>query len=280
MNMVMRVNKLQVASDIKILLPANNYVFENDTRLLIPFTSGEKIGFMNSQQEIVLNSQFSMYYGDCYNVDDLVKVAVTELYGYPRANGKVSVYSKPLYGLINHLGEFIIPPENIYLLQAKGSSLVTLQNKEGKYGVVDIHCNEIVPFGKYSWIDGFDKGLARVNVQVNDKSEIGCCRKYWGIIDEKGNEVLPLVYDDIWNFFNKNRTSTNVVKNGVSKQLDLRLLNPSLSQSNHSVYGRCSSESEHYGEYSGSYAQDVMGYSDEVINDAFDGEPDAYWNID
>ena len=36
----------------------------------------------------------------------------------------------------------------------------------------------------------------------------------------------------------------------------------------------------HYGEYEGSYAQDVMGYSDDVINDAFDGEPDAYWNID
>ena len=27
-------------------------------------------------------------------------------------------------------------------------------------------------------------------------------------------------------------------------------------------------------------AQDVAGYSDDVINDAFDGEPDAYWNID
>lgn len=36
----------------------------------------------------------------------------------------------------------------------------------------------------------------------------------------------------------------------------------------------------HYGEYEGSYAQDVMGYSDDVINDAFDGESDAYWNID
>ena len=36
----------------------------------------------------------------------------------------------------------------------------------------------------------------------------------------------------------------------------------------------------HYGEYAGTYAQDVMGYSDDVINDAFDGEPDAYCNID
>lgn len=32
----------------------------------------------------------------------------------------------------------------------------------------------------------------------------------------------------------------------------------------------------HYGEYAGTYAQDVAGYSDDVITDAFDGEPDAY----
>ncbi len=35
-----------------------------------------------------------------------------------------------------------------------------------------------------------------------------------------------------------------------------------------------------YGEYAGTYAQDDAGYSDEEINDIFDGEPDAYWNID
>lgn len=31
-----------------------------------------------------------------------------------------------------------------------------------------------------------------------------------------------------------------------------------------------------YGEYAGSYARDVEGYSDDDINDAFDGDPDAY----
>lgn len=35
-----------------------------------------------------------------------------------------------------------------------------------------------------------------------------------------------------------------------------------------------------YGEYAGTYAQDEMGYSDDLINDAFEGDPDAYWNID
>ena len=45
-------------------------------------------------------------------------------------------------------------------------------------------------------------------------------------------------------------------------------------------------ESDYYDEeptyerYNGSYAQDVEGWSDQDIDDVFDGDPDAYWNID
>lgn len=35
-----------------------------------------------------------------------------------------------------------------------------------------------------------------------------------------------------------------------------------------------------YERYGGSYAQDVMGYSDDDIDTIFDGDPLAYWNID
>lgn len=35
-----------------------------------------------------------------------------------------------------------------------------------------------------------------------------------------------------------------------------------------------------YERYNGSYAQDVEGYSDDDIDTSFDGDPDAYWNID
>lgn len=39
-------------------------------------------------------------------------------------------------------------------------------------------------------------------------------------------------------------------------------------------------EERHYEEYAGTYVQDVMGWSDEMIDDALDGDPEAYWNID
>lgn len=35
-----------------------------------------------------------------------------------------------------------------------------------------------------------------------------------------------------------------------------------------------------YDKYAGTYAQDEMGYSDDDIDTIFDGDPDAYWNID
>lgn len=35
-----------------------------------------------------------------------------------------------------------------------------------------------------------------------------------------------------------------------------------------------------YEKYSGSYASDYAGYSDDAIDDAFEGDPDNYWNID
>lgn len=43
-----------------------------------------------------------------------------------------------------------------------------------------------------------------------------------------------------------------------------------------------SSEQEEptYDRYNGSYAQDEMGYSDDDIDTIFDGDPNAYWNID
>ncbi len=37
---------------------------------------------------------------------------------------------------------------------------------------------------------------------------------------------------------------------------------------------------ESFNRYEGSWAQDIEGMSDGFIDDVFDGEPDAYWNID
>lgn len=47
-----------------------------------------------------------------------------------------------------------------------------------------------------------------------------------------------------------------------------------------STHNEYDDESHTYDNYNGSYAQDYEGWSDQDINDVFEGDPNAYWNID
>ena len=158
-----------------------------------------------------------------------------------------------------------------------------IEHDDYKWGVEDLEGNIIVPFGKYDWIDGFDSGLARVKIGKESNNKAHNENK-WGVINEKGEEVLPVEYDRVWNFLGKNLFSITVEKDGVSSRILLSDLNPGLRVAEfhrHKDYDNYIYErEEHYEEFAGTYAQDVAGFSDEDINDAFDGEPDAYWNID
>lgn len=129
-----------------------------------------------------------------------------------------------------------------------------------KYGVFESDkC--IVPFGKYEWIEGFDSGLCRVRTKgktLNTNNIIGImgfdkdnplsisdpieieqyvrddfkkrsdCYAKWGIINENGEAVLPVEYDEVWKFLGKNRFSTTVVKDGVKHEVFFHDLNPLL----------------------------------------------------
>ena len=274
---------LSIDKYTKVLLPASSYNMQDDNRLLIPFTCGDKIGFANKEGEVVVKPQFTMYYDDCYDESDYIRVAVDDLYGFIRSGGRVATYKRPMYGLINYKGETIFEPSFYCLIPAIGTkNLYTVQDKNLGYAVLNTDGTEVVPYGKYSWIDGFDKGLARARIGnvTNGQDESG---NKWGLIDENGKEVLPLEYDNIWNFYGKQRVTTKVIKSNVAQNVVLseilgkdEVLEYDCSSNNHNDddYGTS------YGEYAGFYAQDVEGYSDDVIDDAFDGDPDAYWNID
>jgi len=269
-------NHLQVNKHTKILVPASKYNVKADSRLLLPFTSGEKVGFINNEGEIIVQPKYSMYYGEIYDENDYIKVAVVETYGFPRSAGRVSTYKRSLYGLIDKDGVEVIEPVYLSMIFSIGGNelLLTVQRSDRKWGVVDVNGREIVPFGTYDWMDGFDHGYARVKLghspTINENK--------WGIINSEGDEVLPVVYSNIWNFYDKNRYTVRIEKDGVGKDFTLRQ-KPIQSLQN-SDCGYRDDYGTHYGEYAGSYAQNVMGYSDDVINDAFEGDPDAYWNID
>lgn len=105
----------------------------------------------------------------------------------------------------------------------------------------------------------------------------------WGLINENGKEVLPLEYDDIWSFYGKKRVTTKVIKGNVDQNIVLSEILGKDEAQEYDYSSRNYYDDDYgtsYGEYAGTYAQDVEGYSDDVIDDAFDGDPEAYWNID
>ena len=56
-----------------------------------------------------------------------------------------------------------------------------------------------LPFGKYDWIEGFDHGLCRVKIG-KQSSALANNDSKWLIINKKGEDVLPCVYDEVWMF--------------------------------------------------------------------------------
>ena len=256
-------SNLVIDEEIKILVPATRYSFQEDKRLLIPFTSRELIGFVNQNMEIVVQPKYIMYYGDCFSEKDIIKVAINDVYGFPRANGNVAVYHQPLYGIMNSVGKLIIDTKYRFIIKSISSTIYTVQHKNCQYAVLDSEGKEIVPLGKYDWVDGFDHGLARVIINVDDPSIIGGRKSKYGIINEKGEEVLPVKYDSIWSFYGKNKSTVRILEGDNVSDVPFKCLNSEGYK--RPVYNHTRS-SCHYGEFAGSYAQDVMGYSDETMS--------------
>lgn len=83
-----------------------------------------------------------------------------------------------------------------------------------------------------------------------------------GLLYDNGEPFIPCLYDKIEQ---KNKYTYILTKDGKESTFDRNRPN-----FNYSTY-----EPQHYDRYGGAY-----GYSDEDINTIFDGNPDAYWNID
>jgi len=78
-------------------------------------------------------------------------------------------------------------------------------------------------------------------------------------------------YEDIKRGFIKSiyKGADKIVLNSIIKYIDKK------DQKNYTF-----NRKESFGGYSGTYAQDVEGLSDDFIDDVLDGCPEAYWNID
>lgn len=182
-------------ANVRVLVDIDDYNISDDIRLLIPFSYYQYYGLMNQKGEVVVEPKFDRIIDSCHQKSDVIRVGIHYTYG---VNRTTATYLRTKWGLVDSEGNFILEPEYRGIGVSTDNRTFTLQHNDGQYEVVNIDGKVIVPKGKYSWIDSFDNRLARVNFFDGEN-------KWYGIIDDLGNEVLPLVYSNIWNFFNKNR---------------------------------------------------------------------------
>ena len=109
-------------------------------------------------------------------------------------------------------------PQTIIIYSGNVNVVKKIDYGSVSFCVTDRDGSIIVPYGKYGWIDAFDHGFARVadqlmNTEIDMKTGNERHSK-WGLITEKGEEVLPVMLDSIWNFKDKGLSYTRVKKSG------------------------------------------------------------------
>ena len=219
-----------------------------------------------------------------HNLDALLpifKVGDTILFFGARKGNYCGIFD----GLGNNLLGFnytvIIPPF------MTDKQLFVLKNKDNEWGAYDMkdpyNPTIVVPFGTYNYMWGFDSNHCLVSAKGIGKPGTFEGR---GIINSNGDVVVGFdEYKDIWDFYN-NRSGLIKAETFDGQTLHLLKRHPLHKAVNGIVYNAKSIGPDipvygsRFGEFSGTYAQDVAGLSDDVINDAFDGDPEAYWNID
>lgn len=178
---------------MKIIVPSAQYDIKADNRILIPFIEFDKIGFVDQNANVVVKAKYSCYEGEMLDEGSLIIVAENYLHGYERKNSAPAVYCKPIYGLMNSKGEEVVELKYFRLFAPKnGSSLYAAQNMEYQSGAIDEFGNEVIPFGKYHYVDQFYNGHARITVYDEASS-----REKWGMINESGNVIIPPIYDSL-----------------------------------------------------------------------------------
>ena len=146
-------------------------------------------------------------------------------------------------------------------------SLETKKISGGKWGYLAPD-KGIVIATKYSDAHSFSDSMAAV--KMNDK---------WGFINIKGDLIVPCEYDEVYSSFSKGKGE--LLKNNYIYVFDKEGKNLSSRYRDDDdddyddYYGYDDYDTPTYDKYGG-----PGGYSDQTIDDAFDGDPDLLWNID
>lgn len=219
--------------------------------------------FFENRAESILYTKNNRYIKESFNTKP-----ISETFLIGRIDKKYTLYSINFYNkgeeaslIISDCDEMEFMVEQQSYMKEKRYPYIKFK-KKGLDGYVNEN-GEIIDYESFDEIKP---------ITIDHKIYYSVCKaKKVGLLDSSLRFLLPCRYDKIIDF---GFSSAKIIENGDEKEIKYTRYD------SNSLSVPVEEEQSHYTEYSGSYAQDVMEYSDEDIDIIFDGEPDAYWNID
>lgn len=210
--------------DTKILVDANILSFRKRKILLeelLPIMQHHKIGFIDKNGNVVIQPVYDDFKGKSFSR--------THTSACVKKNNKWGIIASDGHTIADFEYDFIFPSISYYTnYQEDDDYFKQLYTacKNHQWGVLKNDGSIFIEFGKYDWIDGYDSGIVRVKK-----------KEKWGIIDYMGQIALPVEYDNIWNFYNRNRDNTIVEKNGTQSYVKFKdLLSKYNTESEHNKF--------------------------------------------
>lgn len=160
---------------------------------------------------------------------------------------------------------------------------VSIMTSDGCWGAINWKRDIIVPQGKYSWVEGFRDGLARVKGGKETNGKISADTR-WGLVDIEGKEILQPIYTDLQIMDDKvyieQDSKNNVI---LLKDLDYSTYESIKKRDKELLEIKKKEERSRFWnkpnfDPTGHY--DYNKAAREQIDDAYDGRADAHWNTD
>ena len=258
--------------------------------------------FKDTEYRIEVKPTYDIIIGEVLDIDDIVvlgklyeKSQNRTFYGiksiisdtpkcyrfiYDLFQSESGVFSRKMqrqYGKC--IGEYCITDFSL----SSDRKVVSIMTSDGLWGAINWKREMIVPQGKYSWVDVFRDGLARVKGGKDTNGKILADTR-WGLIDIEGKEILPPIYSDLqikddMIYVEQNNKTTIILLTDLEyatyesvKKRDKELVEMKKKKERARLYNKP------YYDPSGKY--DYNKAAREQIDDAFEGDSDARWNTD
>ena len=142
----------KINSNTRIIISRYQYDISKDGRLLIPFYQGTKIGFIDRDENIIVEPQFDFVLDDFTSKYSLVRVGEVYAAAYERKTIQPSTGLYKRYGLLKSNGEFLLPMEYEGICIDDSSDRITIRSLQNGYAVIDWGGNVIVQLHRWLWL--------------------------------------------------------------------------------------------------------------------------------